>query len=105
MLPRESVARATIVVLPVFDGVQANDQRRQAYGSCRGSSVASCHVAPSSSLTSTLLMSGAPLNAKPAMLTAFPTRALFGAVVMFDLTNRSVTGVISSGLNATPGAP
>ena len=50
-------------------------------------------------------MSGAPLNANPAMVTALPTRALFGAVVMFDFTNSSFTGDISSGLNATPGAP
>src|SRR5687767_457540 len=54
---------------------------------------------------STRAMSGAPENAKPRMSTGFPTRAFFGAVVMFDFTESSVTGFISSGLNVTPGAP
>src|SRR5258708_4559549 len=90
---------------PAFDAVQRYDQSRQACGSWRGSSSAVDHVAPSSSLISTLAMSAVPENAKPPIECCDPTFADFGAVVMFDLTNSSVTGFISSGLNATPGAP
>src|SRR3954447_26865742 len=105
MLPLTSVARAQMRAAPVRDGVQRCDQRRQAYGSRPGSSDAVVHVAPSSSLIATFAISGAPENANPRISYACPAFAFFGAVVMFDLTNSSVTGDISSGLNVTPGAP
>src|SRR4051794_37595325 len=105
MVPRLSVARAQMRAAPACDGFQRYDHSRHAYGSWRESSDASRHVAPSSSLISTFAMSGAPGNAKPRISYACPASAFFGAVVMFDFTNSSVTGDISSGLNATPGAP
>src|SRR4029079_3589782 len=90
---------------PALGGVHEYDQRRHACGEWRPSSLASCHEAPSSSLSSTLLMSGAPEKAKPAIVTALPARARAGAGVVFDFTDSSVSPRISSGFKATPGAP
>src|SRR6185369_18018023 len=91
--------------VPAARGVQRYDQRRHAYGECRGSSSAAFQVAPSSSLISTFSMSGAPEKAKPLTVFAAPAFARFGTVVMFDFTASSVSGRISSGLNDTPGSP
>ena len=55
-------------------------------------------------LLAVMLLAGGVLGfATPSY--AWPAFAVFGAVVMFDFTNSSLTGDISSGLNATPGAP
>lgn len=69
------------------------------------SRVARWKVFMPSSLTSTLAMSGAPEKAKPRISAAAPSLSFAGALVMFDFTAISVSGRISSGLNATPGAP
>ena len=55
--------------------------------------------------SSTLAMSGARRKRSRGIVAAAPRRTVAGASVMFDLTKRSVTGVISSGLKATPGSP
>src|SRR5690349_12040788 len=104
-MPFEAVARTQSVAVPAARGVYWNDHRRHAYGSCSLPSSAGDQCAPSSSDTSTRVTSGAPERANPRSVTGEPTRASEGASVTLDFTNSDVTGSISSGLNATPGAP
>src|SRR5207249_680037 len=105
MLPRLSVARAARRTFPGDFGVQDSDHKRHAYGSCSRPSSAVFQLFPSSAVSSTFAMSGAPEKATPRIVAADPTRARTGAAVMFDLTKSSVIGRISSGLNVTPGSP